>query len=197
MQKYFILMILLASLVCCKNNNSPDVSKVAVDMKIERFDQAFFALDSNNLAGGLMKLNQQYPYFTNDFLVNILGIAPSPDSLFAVRRFLSSYYPVKDSITIGFQNMGSLEKDLKQAFQYVKYYFPDYKLPPKTVTFIGPFDAPGVALTRYTMAIGLQLYAGRNFSFYTSMQGQELYPLYISRRFEPVYIPGQLHEGDR
>jgi hypothetical protein len=38
------------------------------------------------------------------------------------------------------------------------------------------------------MAIGLQLFAGRNFSFYTSTDGQELYPMYISRRFERAYI---------
>jgi hypothetical protein len=70
----------------------------------------------------------------------------------------------------------------------VKYYFPKYQLPPKVVTFIGPFDAPGVAITQYTLAIGLHLYAGKNFSFYNSMQGQEMYPTYISRRFEPSNI---------
>ncbi len=190
MKKFFFLIGLSASFFSCRHGrNVPDVSNVQVDLKIERFDQAFFALDSNNLSAGLSALNQQFPYFTNDFLVNILGIAPSPDSLFAVRRFLSSYYPVKDSLSMSFRDVKPLEKQLKEAFQFVKYYFPDYKLPPKTVAYIGPFDAPGVALTRYTMAIGLQLYAGRNFSFYNSMQGQELYPLYISRRFEPNYIP--------
>jgi hypothetical protein len=70
----------------------------------------------------------------------------------------------------------------------VRYYFPQYELPPKVVTYIGPFDAPGVAMTRYTLAIGLQLYAGRYFSFYHSQQGQELFPEYISRRFEHSYI---------
>ena len=43
-------------------------------------------------------------------------------------------------------------------------------------------------MTRFTLAIGLQLYAGRQFPFYLSAQGQELFPLYISRRFEPAYV---------
>ena len=43
-------------------------------------------------------------------------------------------------------------------------------------------------MTRYTLAIGLQLYAGKSFPFYLSSQGQELFPLYISRRFEPEYV---------
>jgi hypothetical protein len=81
-----------------------------------------------------------------------------------------------------------IEKGLQKGFQYLKYYFPKYNLPPKVVSYIGPFDAPGVALTRYTLAIGLQLYAGRYFPFYLSSQGQELFPVYISRRFEPEYV---------
>ena len=97
-------------------------------------------------------------------------------------------YSAKDSIETKFGDLSWLEKELQQSFKYVKYYFPKYQLPPKVVTFIGPFDAPSIAITQYTLAIGLQLYAGRNFSFYTSMQGQEMYPTYISRRFEPSYI---------
>lgn len=87
-----------------------------------------------------------------------------------------------------FENLGWLEKELQQSFKYVKYYFPQYQLPSKVVAYIGPFDAPGVAITQYSLAIGLQLYAGKNFSFYTSMEGQEMYPAYISRRFEPSFI---------
>jgi hypothetical protein len=45
-----------------------------------------------------------------------------------------------------------------------------------------------VAITPSTLAIGLQLFAGGNFSFYTSVQGQEVYPRYLSRRFEPPFI---------
>jgi hypothetical protein len=81
-----------------------------------------------------------------------------------------------------------LENELKNGLKLLKYYFPRYTLPPKIVTYTGPFDAPGIALTRFTLAIGLQLYAGRNFSFYKSQQGQEMYPAYISRRFESEYI---------
>jgi hypothetical protein len=56
------------------------------------------------------------------------------------------------------------------------------------VTFIGPLDGPGVALTTHDLAIGLQAYAGRNFSFYLTGKGQDMYPGYISRRFEPEYM---------
>ena len=185
-------MILFLAISCRHGRNTPDVSEISVNSKIERFDKAFFAIDSNNMVVGLYQLNHQFPYFTNDFTANILGAGPLSDTnttaVKAARQFLISYLPVKDSLDLKYDKLDWLENDLQKSLRLVKYYFPKYQLPPKCVSFIGPFDAPGVAITRYTLAIGLQLYAGRNFPFYTSMQGQELYPGYISRRFERPYI---------
>ncbi len=192
MKRFFPTLLLLLVFACKNGKNHPDVSGINVNVRIERFDQAFFTLDTNHIREGLLRLNQEFPYFLNDFTVNILGASPLSDtslnSFEACRAFLTSYLPVKDSITMKFSNMQGLESGLKKGFQYIKYYFPGYQLPPKVVAFIGPFDAPGVALTRYTLAIGLQLYAGRDFNFYHSAQGQDLFPLYISRRFEPEYV---------
>jgi hypothetical protein len=177
---------------CGDKKNIPDVSHIPVTVKIERFDKAFFATDTNNIVAGLYKLNQQFPYFFTDFTANILGVGVLSDTskiaFLTTRQFLTSYLPVKDAIQQKFEDVSPIEKELKKSFQYVKYYFPNYALPQKVVTFIGPFDAPGVAITPYALAIGLQLYAGKNFPFYTGIQGQEMYPLYISRRFEPIYV---------
>jgi hypothetical protein len=193
MQKILLAVGLIWCLMSCSNkNNTPDTSQIEVHVSIDRFDQAFFSIDSNQIFRGLAGLSRQFPYFLNDFTVNILGAGILSDTnntlIDATHQFLSSYLPVKDSIEQKFENLDWLEKELRGSFKLIKYYFPNYQLPPKIVTYIGPFDAPGVAITRYTLAIGLQLYAGKDFSFYTSVQGQELYPRYISRRFEKSYI---------
>lgn len=192
MKKCISLLFFLFLMGCKTGKKSPDVSNIPVTVHIERFDQAFFAIDTNQVEQGLHDVGRQFPYFINDFMVNILGTSTLSDTsaqaFFACRRFISSYMPVKDSLDLKFANMGSIETSLKKGFQYLRYYFPKYNLPPKVVAYIGPFDAPGVALTRYTLAIGLQLYAGKQFPFYLSSQGQELFPLYISHRFEPEYV---------
>jgi len=193
MKKNFLACcIVLFALGCGNKRNIPDVSDIQVNAKIERFDKAFFSVDTNNIKQGLYNLTKQFPYFTNDFVVNVLGVAPLNDtsitSFIACRNFISTYNSLKDSLEPKFQNFDWLEKELKHSFQFIKYYFPKYQLPQKIVTYIGPFDAPAVALTPSALAIGLQLYAGENFSFYISAQGQEIYPKYISRRFEPPYI---------
>jgi len=179
----------------CSNNKAPDVSGIKVSLTTHRFEKAFFSIDSNNIPAGLQQLQQQYPGFTNDFTVNILGAGPVNDSnqvlLKASKAFYQSYLPVYDSLQKKYADISDLEKEIHQAFQYVKYYFPKYPSPAHLVTYIGPFDAPGIALTQHALAIGLQLFAGKNSSFYNSEQGQQLYPAYISRRFDKEYIlPG-------
>lgn len=178
---------------CGHPDDHPDISAVSVpEVHIERFDTAFFSLDSNRIAEGLYRLNQEFPDFTGDFVGNILGAGPLSDTsqlaFAAARAFLVSYLGVRDSLERKYQRLDWLEKELQQGFRYIKYYFPLYQLPHSVVAFIGPFDGPGVAVTNNDLAIGLQAYAGSNFSLYLTGKGQDLYPGYISRRFEPQYI---------
>lgn len=203
-QLLLLLPIIILSAGC--SNNTPDVSGIAVEVKIARFDQFLFTgLDTNHIPEGVRQMKQQYPYFAADFLQYILGIQPlavtgepvqePPGSALdgdsgtnrTITRFLQITRPLYDSISPKFKDVSDIEKDLKKAFQYVKYYFPAYKVP-KVLTYIGPFDTPGVAVTSDAIAIGLHLFAGKDFPFYTSTEGQESYPLYISRRFERTYI---------
>ena len=189
----FALLALLALAGCTHNDNHPDVSSVKVpDVHIERFDTAFFNLDSNHIKEGLYRLTQEYPDFTGDFVGNILGVGALSDTSVlafeAARQFLVSYLPIRDSLRTKYQRLDWLEKELQQGYRYIRYYFPRYPLPRGVVTFIGPMDGPGVAITTNDLAIGLQAYAGKNFSFYLTGKGQDMYPGYISRRFEPEYI---------
>ena len=71
----FLFVLFICS--CGHNSDRPDVSGVEVgQVHIERFDTAFFNLDSNNIQTGLFRLNERYPYFTQDFVGNILGAGP-------------------------------------------------------------------------------------------------------------------------
>jgi len=189
----FFLIIYFACFSCGHKKGVPDISGIAVnEVHIDRFDTAFFNLDSNNILPGLHRLSREYPYFINDFTANILGASPLSDTsraaFLAARQFLVSYLPVRDSLGAKYEKLGWLELELTRGFKFVKYYFPQYSLPRKVVTFIGPFDGPGVAITPSALAIGLQSYAGRNASFYLEGKGLDMYPPYISRRFEPAYI---------
>jgi hypothetical protein len=191
--RLLLFLVVFSFAACGHRSDHPDISGISVpEIHIERFDTAFFNLDTNHIESGLYRLNQEYPDFTGDFVNNILGAGPLSDTsrvaFAAAREFLVSYLGIRDSLKSKYQRLDWLEQELRQGFRYIKYYFPQYQLPQKVVAFIGPFDGPGVAITSYDLAIGLQAYAGRNFSLYLTGKGQDLYPAYISRRFEPEYI---------
>jgi hypothetical protein len=192
MKKTALSLLLLAALAACTSKkNIPDVSGVNVTVKLERFDQAFFQGDSNRPAESLAHLQQQFPGFYPDYMQGVLGVNGSPldsTTLRATRLMLSQYRSLYDAIVPLYTKTDKLELEIRRGFQFVKYYFPDYKLP-GLITFIGTLDAPGIALTNKYIAIGLQQYAGKNFPGYQQDAVKELYPAYISRRFEPAFIP--------
>jgi hypothetical protein len=191
MKKISLILSLSLFLFACKNKKGiPDVSNIKIGVIIERFDQSFFSIDTNNIPEGLLKVKYEHPDFYQDFMQQILGVNGSDTSMntwLVTKEFLRGYLPVYDSLKLIYKKTDGLQKELEKGFQFVKYYFPRYPAG-NVILFVGPFDAPGVAATRTGLAIGLQQYAGKDFSVYQSTEGQELFPLYISRRFSPEYI---------
>ncbi|TMI92071.1 MAG: hypothetical protein E6H06_14895 [Bacteroidetes bacterium] len=184
-------MFVSIAIACNHNNNTPDVSRIKIDVKLDRFEKSFFQVDSNNVAPGLTKVATGFPDFYPDFMQNILGVSGNPGdttTLSVTKKFLSSYSSFARELEGKFNNTTGMEDEITHGLQFVKYYFPDYRIP-AFITFIGPLDAPGVAMTRNRIAIGLQQYAGKDFPGYQANEVQQMYPLYISRRFDPKYIP--------
>jgi len=196
MQKNSLIFLLALSLFACKNKKGiPDVSGIDVSIKLERFDKDFFAIDSNNVLPGLDRLNSKYPVLTTIFLQNILGL-DSASTLPGVKRFLSMSGDLYDTVSTVFKNTNDLEKELKKGFQFVRYYFPSYKVP-KIVTIAGPVDA--MAQSEYGptpdflgpdfLGISLQFYLGKEFSVYNDPYFiDNVAPGYRSRRFSKEYI---------
>jgi hypothetical protein len=202
MKKYFLVLVVVTCIVACNSGpNAPDVSDIHVTLQTERFEQDFFSIDTANVYPSLVKLQQKYPGFLNDYVVNILGIPllPGPDTATdrLIKKFISDYRPIKDTVDKVFHSIDATTAEVRKGLQYAKYYFPEYKLPTKLITYIGPLDSyfqgslGGYAdvITNEGLAVGLQLHLGKNYSVYHTELGQQLYPAYISRRFEPAYIP--------
>jgi len=200
MKKTVIVLLLAVSLFACKKKKGiPDVSDIKVDIKLERFDRDFFAIDTNNILSGLNQLNSKYPVLTNIFLQNVLGL-DSAKTIAGVRSFisLSKNSNLYDNLITIFKTTDDLEKDFKKGFQFVKYYFPKYKVP-TIITIAGPVDAMAQSETGPTpdflgpdfLGISLQFYLGKNFSVYNDpFFTENVAPGYRSRRFSKEYIIG-------
>ncbi len=204
MRKCFICLFTAAVFVSCnENKNIPDVSSIKVRLETRRFEKDFFAMDTSNVAASMKVVLQKYPDFLPLFTANILGL--DLDSLLlpgnkqdeAVRMFIHDYMPLKDSAELLYNNFNDENRSIEQGLQFVKYYFPQYRIPQSVITFIGPINANfetsfGVqadVLTTKSLGIGLQLHMGKNFSFYRSREGLEEYPDFLSNNFDKAHIP--------
>lgn len=187
--KNFLLICLAISLFACKQSPKlPDLSQVKMELHTMRFEKAFFSMDTLQIDKGLASLNDSFPGFTKDFLFNILGTtvdSAAKDS----KYFKSSYQSMYDSSKLVFTDFAVIEQEVLQGLKTVKYYFPKYPVPTKLVTFIGPINSYANIITTDALAVGLQMYMGKNYSLYHTDMGLQLYPEYISRRFEKAYIP--------
>jgi hypothetical protein len=197
MSKNCIILLVFIIAACRNDKNIPDVSNIKVDITVQRFEQDFFALDTNNLNQNLDALSNKYPQFFGDFLNNILGLPPSDSSLPAIKSFIAYYMPVYRQTQQLFGNFSKWQREIERGLQFTKYYFPKYSLPKSIITFIGPMDAYftgtigayGDAMTQAGPAIGLQLHLGANDSAYLQGMQQGAIFQYQVRRFEPTTIP--------
>lgn len=187
------LSLLLAILLFSCGEDIPDVSRIPINIQVKHFEQDFFAMDTIDLMGSLQELGTKYPVFLGDYLYNILELPPITDtSLQAqalIKKFIADYRTIKDSADNVFRNFDKISNEIKEGLQFVKHYFPHYNPPPFLITFIGPLEGYSDVITSNALAVGLQLHMGKQFSYYTSEIGQQLFPAYISRKFTPEYIP--------
>jgi hypothetical protein len=172
MRNLVFTFLILSFLAACNDKKTPDVSGIKIELKVNRFEEDFFSIDTNNIPASFNKLSQKYPTFLSDFLGNILGLPPMSDTsqqaFDAVKQFLRDYRPVKDSADKIFKNFDSYTKEIEQGLKYVKHYFPQYKVPAVINTFIGPMDAYymaplggyGDVMTSEGLASGLQTTPG-------------------------------------
>src|SRR5450432_2470275 len=79
MKRILSFALLLCS--CGGGKKAPDISGITVSaVHIERFDTAFFAMDSDHVGQGLYSLGHEFPWFVNDFVGGILGAGALSDT---------------------------------------------------------------------------------------------------------------------
>ena len=186
------LFIICSLLFSCNNAEKiPDVSDIKIQLSTQHFEKELFSLDTTNFSANLEKLIAGYPSFGENFLSTVLGIDPkwtSDSAASYVKGFIKAYKTIYDTSSLVYKDFTVYESEIKKGLQFVKYYFPNYKIPEKIITYIGPIDGYGDILSDDALIIGLHLHLGKNFSLYHSELVQQTYPDYISRRFEPDYI---------
>ena len=96
--------------------------------------------------------------------------------------FIHDYKPIYDSAKMLFANTEKMQKEIESGLQFVQYYFPKYKVPEHVITFIGPVEGYANVLTSSGLAVGLQLYLGKDFPVFLHPKTNEEYALARTER---------------
>ncbi len=190
----FFLVVAAALLVSCgKDEKVPNVSDIVVETTIRRFDQDLFSLDTGNIVVALKQLEAKYPEFSQIYFGQILG---STDSLIApeghpayVKGFIR--YPavrqLYDTTQVVFGNFSDLQEQFHQAFQFLKYYFPNQPTPDVT-TFISEYSVAAFIYEDDQLAVGLDLFLGENYPYLKYNPGNANFSAYLTRTFNKDHL---------
>lgn len=141
-------------LACSTKPKDPIDGQKIEPILVQRFDEAFFALDTNNLGNGITDLYKNYPEFSNDFFSRILQLDPQLDSL-KVKSFYKQYLPFYiDSRSKNITKR--IDDNLNKAFARFHFYFPEYQMPNTLVYFISPLNSFANVLGTNYIGVGLQ-----------------------------------------
>ena len=191
MTKKYLTAVLLILIVWGCNSNSPNVNAVKVELQTLRFEQALFKADSNNMSPALTSLQKDFNGFTTNFIGTILNAdsnwAPT-ETVNYLRSFMGAYRAVYDSSQLLYKNFDAYAISIKKGLQHVKFYFPNYPLPSKLITYVGPLDGYGDILDTDAIVVGLHHHLGAKSTLYQPAWVQDVYPAYISSRFTSDYI---------
>jgi hypothetical protein len=184
-----MLLVSLLFLASCGNDPLDiDISSVNIaPVRIQRFDQDFFALNADNIQQKLPELQKKYPGFTDLFIKNIVcqyGVQDSaciPEiTKFVTDKDMRSAYDACQSV-FGETVLKETESALTDVLRHHKYYFPEKPLP-EIFSMMSGFNY-SIATADTDFAIGLEKYLGRNSRFYEMLQVPEYKRFTMQKEF--------------
>lgn len=165
------VLILLVFGSCKRNPLKVDLSKVDSEVEIVRFGEELLNLSGKDTLATIAELSNKYPDFFNLFTYGVIRVGGIGDEYFNdyIKTFLtdSMISEVKSAVDAEFKDFSKLDKQLKKAFKYYAFHFPEKELP-TIYTYISGFNQ-SVVTAENIVGISLDKYLGRECEFYKEL----------------------------
>jgi gliding motility-associated lipoprotein GldB len=171
----FILVLLLWS---CNTDNKleEDISNVAIDLKVERFDMAMEQAEPKDLP----QLKSAYPFLFSKSVKDSVWIKKMEDSL---------QDELLGEVVTTFKDFKAVEHDMKRLFQHIKYYDKTFK-EPRVITLTNDVAYRDKTIVTDTIIlVALDNYLGQDHKFYQNI------PRYIAANMKASNIVPDVAEG--
>ena len=166
MKKYFLLLTFCLLLFSCNKKSKVEkaVEEIPVELKVVRFDKAFFEAKQADL----QNLKGEYPFF---FPQDV------DDKVWIDKMQNKDWQDLYAEVAKKYPNFNAQTDEIENLFKHFKYYFPQ-TIMPEIFTVIGNMDYNNKAIyANDKLIIALELYLGKNVKFYID-------PEYIKENFE-------------
>lgn len=181
LNKYiFLFLILAVTFVSCKQNPlKVDISNIEKEIEVIRFDEELISLNGKDTLQSWLELSSAHPDFFNLFTYRIIQIGGINDDHFPelMKGFVtdSMIQEVKAKTDNEFSNYHKLEKQLKKAFKYYSYHFPNKQLP-NIYTYVSGFNQ-SIVTAENIIGISLDKYLGRDCEYYQQLNNTPQYKI--------------------
>ncbi len=186
--KISVLLITICFLIngCnSKEENNIDVSHINVEVDTRRLEKEVFSLSSKEEIKKFLRKNPtiSQQYFNLGKRFNEEEVTRNINQLISLPYNDTLYNEIAEKIFVDFSKY---EEEIKKGFQYLKHYYPEYKIP-KICTMISGFSNFGfggdIIFTDSLIVIGLDYFGGNKLRY----RPPEV-PTYILDRYQPEYI---------
>lgn len=178
-------------MVSCRRNTKPNVSNIHIDVKISRFDQDLYAGKSRDIKQTDSALKKKYGSFYEDFAHRMVGTPEYTTEKIANMMYKDqAYTDLQKEVDSVFKDLTPFDKEITQTFKYIKYYYPNARVP-RLIYFVSGFAVQTPIGDDY-LGIGLDMFLGKDSKFYKAIV--QSVPAYLSRRFAPEYLVPRVTE---
>lgn len=171
MKKIVLLLLLGLTIISCdkKSKTEQAIEEIPMQMKLHRFEQAFFDAKPQEL----QRVKAEYPdFFPED----------TPDAVWIEKMQNPLWRELYHEVENKYKNFNSEQTEIEELFKHIKYYFPTVKTP-EIYTAIGEMDYNNkVIYANDKLIISLENYLGAKHRFYSDKYE------YITQNFEQRQI---------
>lgn len=185
-----IFVVFITSCLPDKGKNIPDVSNIASDIKIRRFEQDLMNIDTSRVSAEMDRLIQTYPVFMKEIYLPKILPALQDTNMMAIFVKSPGIRKLYDTCMIVFNDISDIENEFNQAFRFYKYYFPERPVP-QVISFISEYSIGTFTYEQEILGVGWDFFLGADYPLYNPT----FFPNYIKRTMNKEHLVAKAIEA--
>jgi hypothetical protein len=197
MRQILPIMTMFILFSCGEKKDIPDVSAISADFEIFRTEKMIFSTSSKDSLVNILEVMQKnHPSFFDVYFNHVFPVGPAKntDSL-AMAILAFKQQPLSDTLLAKvdkhYRDFSRTEQAFKKAFQFAKYYFPDFASP-DVYTLLSEYGLQGFIFEgrggKDALGVGLDMFLSQSFDYKRLEPDNPGFSSYITRSWNQDHL---------